>query len=238
MENTLLTDFNGFLDKHGISLSGLLNVLGEKNASCMQMSEDNHRKFCELYDDVFKPSSSTKAKGNKLEDLVEVLFVNSFPNIFEVKRNCRTSSNEIDLMINWTQQANTIGIINEFRGLGNTFLCECKNYDGKVNVTYIGKFSSLLCCSDTKLGIMIAWQGVTGNGWAAGNGLIKKIALAEKRYIIVITQNDLYDIYQRKTNLFELLNCKFRALKQDISYEKCITRHELVDEWAFDGNKK
>ena len=187
---------------------------------------------------MFEPSSNTKEKGNKLEDLAKVLFVNSFPNIFEVKCNRRTSTNEIDLIINWTPQANSIGINNEFNGFGNTFLCECKNYDGKVDVTYIGKFFSLLCCSDTKLGIMVAWQGVTGKGWSAGSGLIKKIALSEKRYIIVITQSDLYDIYQKKINLFELLKYKFRALKQDISYEKYITKHELADKWPSDVNKK
>lgn len=236
MEDILLTDFDEFLDGHGVTLPYLLNKLGERNTACMQMSENNHKQFCELYDNVFEPYSNTKEKGNKLEDLVKVLFVNSFPNIFEVKRNCRTSTNEIDLMISWTSQANSIGINNEFNGLGNTFLCECKNYDGKVDVTYIGKFSSLLCCSDTKLGIMVAWQGVTGKGWSAGSGLIKKIALAEKRYILVITQNDLCDIYHRKTNLFELMKYKFRALKQDVSYEKCIIRHELADKWASDVN--
>lgn len=237
MKDTLIQkDFDDFCTDHGITLQGLIILLNKTNAECMQMSTDDHERFCMLYDDVFKPSSNTKTKGNKLEDLIEVLFVNAFPNIFNVKRNCRTSTNEIDLLINWTQLANNIGLTNEFSGLGNTFLCECKNYDGKVDVTYIGKFSSLLSCSDTKLGVLVAWQGVTGTGWSAGSGLIKKIALAEKRYIIVITKKDLYDIYQKKINLFELLNCKYRALKQDISYEKCITKHELEDEWTFIGD--
>ena len=232
MADNLEKDLDHFLTEHGVTLPGLLNILGEKNASCMQMSEGNHSLFCELFDEVLKSSRTTKAKGDKLEDLTELLFIRSFPNVFEVVRNCKTSSNEIDFVVSWTSQANNIGLNSEFSGLGNTLLCECKNYGGKVDVTYIGKFASLLSCSDTRIGVMVAWQGVTGKGWSAGNGLIKKIALAEKRYILVITKDDLLTIYQRKTNLFELLKVKFRSLKQDISYDSYIKEHELVDKWA------
>jgi len=231
MAECLENDLDVFLTDHGLTFTGLFDFLVEKNSQVIQMSEADYREYCDLYDEVFKESSSKKDKGNKLEDLMVLLFVKAFPRVFEVQRNCRTSSNEIDLMINWSQQANLSGISKEFADLGNTFLCECKNYEGKVGVTYIGKFSSLLSCSDTKLGIMVAWDGVTGNGWNAGNGLIKKIALAEKRYILVINKEDLGRIYQKKTNLFELLSQKYRSLKQDISYEKLIKKHELADAW-------
>ena len=237
MGDGLEKDFDTFLTEHGVTLSELLNVLDEKNAACLQMSEKNHKLFCELYDEISKPSSTTKDKGNKLELLTEVLFSKAFPNIFQVVRDCRTSTNEIDLMIDWTRQANIIGLNKEFDGLGCTFLCECKNYDGKVSVTYVGKFSSLLSCSDTKMGILIAWHGVTGSGWSAGSGLIKKIALAEKRYILVITQEDLYRIYKGETNIFSLLKTKYRSLKQDISYEKIITAHALSEKWSADTKK-
>ena len=231
MADTLENDFEEFLTDHGITLTGLIKTLGENNSACMQMSEDNHKLFCEMYDSIFKPSTTTKGKGNKLEELAELLFLKAFPNIFDVVRNCRTSTNEIDLIISWTQQANGIGLTNEFAGLGNTFLCECKNYDKKVDVTSIGKFASLLSCSDTHMGVLIAWKGVTGKGWANGNGLIKKLALAERRYIIVITKDDLYAIYCKKTNLFNLLKTKYRALKHDISYEKHMSKHELEGVW-------
>lgn len=232
MLDNLEKDFEHFLTDHGVTLPGLLKILNDNNVSYMQMSDDNHQLFCKLYDEILEPSATTRDKGDKLEDLTELLFMRSFPNIFEVVRNCRTSSNEIDLVISWTSQANSIGLTNEYSGLGNTILCECKNYGGKVGVTYIGKFAALLSCSDTNIGVMVAWEGVTGRGWSDGKGLIKKIALAEKRYILVITKEDLFSIYQRKTNLFELLKVKFRSLKQDICYEKYIKKHELEYEWA------
>mgnify|MGYP003089120171 CR=1 FL=1 len=37
MEDILLTDFDEFLDGHGVTLPYLLNKLGERNTACMQM---------------------------------------------------------------------------------------------------------------------------------------------------------------------------------------------------------
>ena len=78
---------------------------------------------------------------------------------------------------------------------------------------------------------MVAWDGVTGNGWKAGMGLIKKIALSEKRYILVITKEDLESIYLKKDNLFNILMKKYAALKQDIDYASLIKRPEWEDRW-------
>ena len=231
MAQDIVDAVDQFMDQLGLSPAQLIKILATKDTSFLQMSDENHQIFCKLYDDILNPSFTTKEKRDKLEALVTTLFITSFPNMFIVRKNCRTSSNEIDLLVSWSQKANEIGANSEFRDLGNTFLCECKNYDGKVNVTYIGKFSSLLTCSDSKLGILVAWEGVTGTGWNNGSGLIKKIALSEKRYILVITQQDLKMIYLKKTNLFALLGDKFQALKQDIDYEKYIQKHELQDNW-------
>jgi len=214
------------LNEHGIDIESFLCYQCHKNPSFLQMSEDNHKKFCSLYDEIFTPSSTTKSKGNKLEELTAVLFEKAFPNIFDVKKNCRTSSNEIDLLISWKSAASRIGLRNDFDGLGSTFLCECKNYEGKVNVTYVGKFFSLMSYTDTKFGILVAWDGVTGKGWSDGLGLIKKVALADKRFIIVLTKEDFYYIYQKKKTVFELLRDKYQSLKHDIMYDKYISEHE------------
>ena len=90
-----------------------------------------------------------------------------------------------------------------------------------------------MCYTNTKFGVLVAWEGVTGNGWSDGTGLIKKLALADKRYIIVITQYDLYDIYQKNITIFELLKNKYQSLKNDISYELHISKHEAQDTWKL-----
>ena len=83
-------------------------------------------------------------------------------------------------LIRWTESARLSGFQAAFPCFGDSFLCECKNYDGAVNVTYVGKFSSLMSVTDSNFGIMISWDGVTGRGkWSDSQGLIKKIALRE-----------------------------------------------------------
>lgn len=74
--------------------------------------------------------------------------------------------------------------------------------------------------------------GVTGRSkWSDAEGLIKKFALREKRYIITLNRDDLQMIYDRKMHLFSLLNEKYLALKNDISFEKLIYPHELESEF-------
>ena len=124
---------------------------------------------------------------------------------FDVYRNCRTSTNEIDLLIRWTENARLSGINNAFSCFGESFLAECKNYDGPVNVTFVGKFCSLMSVTNTNFGIMVSWDGVSGRTkWNDSKGLIKKIALHESKYIIVIDKNDLKQICGRKKICFLL----------------------------------
>ena len=81
--------------------------------------------------------------------------------------------------------------------------------------------------TESNFGVMISWDGVTGRGkWADSNGLIKKIALREKRYIVVLDKNDLREIYEKKKSLFSLLYDKYIALKTETDYDKYIQKHE------------
>lgn len=146
--------------------------------------------------------------------------------MFDVYRNCRTSTNEIDLLIRWTENARLSGITNAFPCFGESFLCECKNYNGPVNVTYVGKFDSLMTATNTNLGIMISWDGITGRSpWNDSKGLIKKIALKDKKYIIVIEKKDLFLIREQKASIFSIVYDKYTALKNDIDYSKYIKPH-------------
>lgn len=49
----------------------------------------------------------------------------------------QNSTNEIDLLIRWTESARFSGISGAFPCFNESFLCECKNYKGKVGVTYV-----------------------------------------------------------------------------------------------------
>ena len=118
-----------------------------------------------------------------------------------------------------------------FSCFGDSFICECKNYSSAVSVTYVGKFFSLLRLARVQLGIMIAWEGVTGrNRWSDAEGLIRKIALSEHIFIVTVDQNDLQRIFEQQTNIFSLINDKYHALQHDIDYSKYIQRHPAEDE--------
>ena len=80
---------------------------------------------------------------------------------------------------------------------------------------------------------MISWDGVTGRSkWSDSKGLIKKIALREKRYIVVLDKYDLKKICEKENNIFSLIYDKYTALKNEIDYDKYILKHEVEDNWS------
>ena len=99
-----------------------------------------------------------------------------------------------------------------------------------MGVTYIGKFYSLLSLANAKLGIIVAWDGITGKGmWDASKGLIKKIALKDGIFIIDINQHDLKKIYDCKCNVYSLILDKYTSLQNDIDFTKYVSRHPVEE---------
>ena len=205
------------LKQAGYTLSDFMRDASKYNSSLVQMKDEDLTEFQRLYDEIDKGNLSRGEKGKKLEELTTLLFEKSVVNLLQVYKNCRTSTNEIDLLVKWTDQANLSGISQSFSFLGDSFLCECKNYEGAVGVTYVGKFCSLMLVTNTDFGVMISWDGVTGRSkWSDSQGLIKKFALSAKKYIIVLEKNDIEKIYTLKKTLFSLIHDKYLALKDDI----------------------
>ena len=214
------------LKQAGYTLSDFMRDASKYNSSLVQMKDEDLTEFQRLYDEIDKGNLSRGEKGKKLEELTTLLFEKSVVNLLQVYKNCRTSTNEIDLLVKWTDQANLSGISQSFSFLGDSFLCECKNYEGAVGVTYVGKFCSLMLVTNTDFGVMISWDGVTGRSkWSDSQGLIKKFALSAKKYIIVLEKNDIERFYTRK-NLFSLIHDKYLALNDDIDYQKYIATHD------------
>ncbi|MBT8903542.1 hypothetical protein BTI50_08485 [Lactobacillus delbrueckii subsp. bulgaricus] len=217
------------MNSKGLLFSDLFQILKDQNSAVLNLTDTAFERFASVYDKLDSGEVASNKKGKLLEDLIAVLFEEGYPAMFEVKRNQRTSSNEIDLLINWSQSANGHRMQLLEKDLGSSFLVECKNYENRVEVTYLGKFISLMGYTKTRLGIFVAWNGITGsnNSWNDAVGLVKKIALAEEKYILVLSKKDLLKIRQKQTNVFTLLEDKYRALKNDISYENYIQDHEI-----------
>ena len=216
-----IRDVEQAINQSGYTLADLINQLGRHNSKMLMMSDEYLTKFSELLSCIEKGNLSKQDKGKKLEELSELLFRKSVENLFDIYKNCRTSTNEIDLLIRWTENARLAGINRAFPFMGDIFLCECKNYNGAVSVTYVGKFSSLMSVTNSVFGIMISWDGVTGrNKWTDAKGLIKKIALRENRYIIVLDRADLKEISEKKKSVFSLAYDKYTALKNEIDCKR------------------
>lgn len=232
-KNDCLAKTEEILERGGYTLSDLIEYCGQRNSKLLMLDDDNYNLFSEIYLELSDKKVDQYDKGKKLEEITFILFEKSVGSFFDVYHNCRTSTNEIDLLIRWSENARLANINNAFSCFGESFLCECKNYKRPVSVTYVGKFCSLMAAAGTDMGIMISWEGVSGKGnWEWSKGLIKKIALCEKRYIIVIDQNDLKQIYEKKANIFSIVYDKYIALKNDIDYSRYIKVHEAQEKLA------
>lgn len=237
MENKdKLNEIAETMNQTGYTVADLVNHLGRQHSSLLNMPDDYIDRCKAIFMDIDKGQLSGEEKGKKLEELTRILFETSAGSLLDVYKNCRTSTNEIDLLIRWTDNARLAGINGAYAFMGDTFLCECKKYDKAVGVTYVGKFSSLMSVTNTDFGIMVSWEGVTGRGkWSDSEGLIKKIALREKRYIVVLGKEDLRSICQKENNVFSTLYDKYTALKNETDYAKYITKHNAEDELKEEG---
>lgn len=210
-------------EENGYSIHDYLREIGAYSSSLMNLSSEAQKKFNSYYDQLIAGVEGKREKGELLEKLTSSLF-NS--DLFCVLRNCRTSTNEIDVLVDWSKRARTCGLNSAYPFLGELVLCECKNYESRIGVTYIGKFASLLSVAKISTGIMVSWEGISGQKWSYGSGLIKKLALAEQKNILVIDKNDLKQIRDGTSNLLKILYEKHLSLITDIDYHKYIHSHE------------
>lgn len=179
-------------------------------------------------------TTSKQKRGEKLEEIVTYLIQIS-GGLFKVIRNIRTETNEVDQILTLTENGkilNGMGLIDDkFK----TFLGECKNYDKKVSVTYVGKFCSLLLTTNIKLGILFSFNGTSGKGWKDSKGLIKKIYMSkenenEKICIVDFSYDDFLSIAEGNT-FPDIIMDKLMALKIDTSYNHLISKHSAEDKF-------
>jgi len=174
------------------------------------------------------PTNLNHIKGKALEDIASYL-IKTTGDIFEVHRNLRTSTNEIDQLFKLKQSGKTLlkhGLINE---LFDGFLGECKNYDKTISVTYIGKFCSLLLTNKVKLGILFSYHRVSGKGWSNGSGLIKKFHLhkedIKERYCIIDFNIHDFRAIEQGYNFLQIIDDKLTSLQLDTDFYRFITKH-------------
>ena len=165
-------------------------------------------------------------KGRLFEDTISYLL--SHIGTYSILRNKRTSTNEIDIILK--KKVDNSYLSDELHP--PRIIIECKNYTDSVSVTYVGKFISLLQVSECSYGIIFAINGISSRGkWSDGEGLCKKIALRDKKYIICFTLEDLERMHQQ--SFMEIVNTKLDELRLDIKIN--LGNHELCQDQDFIG---
>ncbi|MGH1806290.1 hypothetical protein [Enterococcus gallinarum] len=165
--------------------------------------------------------SNPSEKGRALENLARSLFC--FKNLFNVQTNIFTSTNEVDLLL--IPNPGTLNIMEVFfRDIcGFNLIGECKNYNDKIGVTWIGKVHSLLKVHNYNMCVLFSRHGFTGKKWEDGKGLARKVALKENIFILDITFNDLNKL--EKKTIFDLITEKYNDIYHDIDYSAFLTTH-------------
>ena len=204
-----------------------------------QLDDSQKKKYAELLNE-FKilhdekrqsdamPANLHNLKGEILEKLVSYLpYISG--DIFYVDRNLRTSTNEIDQIVSLTPKGKMLLSYHLINPKLECFLGECKNYDKSVDVTYIGKFCSLLLTNNVKVGILFSYYGVSGTKWSNGTGLIKKFylhkeKLEDKYCIIDFSIKDFESILEGK-NVFQIIEEQLKSLQFDTDYSRYLSKH-------------
>lgn len=233
-------------------ISKALNVLNnisdklryEKICEISEAQKNTYKKLLEKFKQLHDISPTDNApknlhnlKGEALENLVSYLLTIS-GNIFNVDRNLRTSTNEIDQIVTLTPQGKVLLTYHLIDPKLDTFLGECKNYDKAVSVTYIGKFCSLLLTNNIKIGILFSYYGTSGTGWSNGAGLIKKFYLhkekLEDKYCIIDFSIKEFEAILNGKNLLQIIDEQLKSLQFDTDYSRYLSKHPAED-YAYLG---
>lgn len=181
-----------------------------------------------------------KTRGDLLEELIKSLTIET--KVFDLFDNVSNDTNEYDIIIKPKSLVRTYGY-NAFPDIiFQLIICECKNYQGNVDVTWVGKFYSLLSMSNVKVGILFSYEGITGEksqDWSDAWGLIRKIYLKDNIAILNIGKNEIARIVNGES-FCEILEEKFVELQTmtQIENEKRLHNSEMRVEELLDKIEK
>ncbi len=169
-------------------------------------SADDYQKLSEMYDRITAPCTTTKRKGDTLENFVSELF--SLCENFEVTTRMRTDTNQIDCFVRNKMYA-PYGI---FANIGGRFIIECKNEQKPPEGSYMSKLHSIISVSNgqddgsfIKLGIIVSKEP----GPKTFKTLAHSYYLAHKVVIVSICLDELKDLLNEKINLLDFLDSKY-----------------------------
>jgi hypothetical protein len=212
-----------------------INDLGKLSSNYKDEFNEKLRFFHSIYkgsclNNVDK-SEDNKIKGKALEELVKLTF-ESAGGLFTCFENLHTGTNEIDILVKGTARFKSFP--NHLNSRFNKIICECKNHSKTINVGYVGKFYSLVRCSQLSISIMFSHDGLAGTGkWNSSKGLVRKIYLLNSNkekaiYVLDFNYNDFIK-YSEGSSLIDILDSKCEELELDVNFSDYIKKHPNED---------
>jgi hypothetical protein len=153
-------------------------------------------------------SDGANEKGDTLEDVAEFLF-EGMKDVTVRDRNLRTQSREIDLVLEHTETQKSL-----FSYYSRFVLVECKNKSQSMSVGEVDKFMANLRDTGAELGIIISWNGISGeddgtNAMRATKGGSKNVRT------ISLSSRDLYRVLDGKS-FYEIIDDRLYAHRFDL----------------------
>lgn len=159
---------------------------------------------------LFKAYSVSRAneKGDALEDVAAFLF-EGMKDVTLRDRNVRTQSREIDLVLEHTESRKSL-----FKYYSRFILVECKNRDQSMRVGDVDKFINNLRDTGSELGIIISWNGISGED--SGDDATRVIDSTDNEMeIIALSSRELYRILDGES-LYEIIDDRLFAQQFDL----------------------
>ena len=200
------------------SLETFLKNGGNFNSELFCPSDEEYQMLAEKFNNIFKPHSTTKGKGDSLESLVLSLF--RCCKIFKATDKIRLADNQIDCFI---RNKCLIPFISQIC-TNDFFVIECKNEQGTPGITYFNKLHSILINNSLQFGIIISKKRAA----KTLNSFAHKIFLQNKMIMINLDCDDIERIIIDKVNLLECLERKIAEVKFNASAD-------LIKLGLFDG---
>ncbi|RRJ28800.1 hypothetical protein [Halocatena pleomorpha] len=161
----------------------------------------NLRRFGEILYEA-EIAETKQEKGNALEAVATQLF-SSFPYLSVRDENLYTKFGEIDLVIeNKGTDRHTL-----FNFYSRFIIVECKHWIDPVPAKEIGHFKDKCNMTDVDLGIMFAWNGISGEGEERHAERMATGGLNGTPEIIVINSRDLHRVLEG-TSFYQIIDEK------------------------------
>lgn len=249
-EQSIKKEFEKFLEDRGLTsgdfIKDIINNDLETFDELTKWTDGDFKYFNNLLHiaeniDVKDTGTTTRDVGDILEELVCFIFKKSY--FFDVVKNVRTKTNEIDQVIRLSKRGmQALSRTNLSRDLlvipEDTILGECKNYNQNIGVTWFGKFYAVLKNCNCNFGIIFSLKKATGNfdNWSDSYGLLRSITLLEKYrhdndfYILDFGLSDFKRIGNGES-IFDIIKAKMDSIKLGTDYDNLLNKYNtLLDE--------